>query len=910
MPSNGKQSDHRVCATAEEFALLCWLRLHPDVARTYGIYKCNGMTTLGSMLLQTLQAQGMAVDWYSQLPNDAPGEGLPFACNAAGAQYIKKVGKRPGNRLKKIEERVCAAPLTAAVKRRGGLPKVSFPLLLSLARKKRRRAFSSRGNLLAAPAAVALVERDAVTAFITKRLRCACGGRLAYCRQASEQCGVCASWRFVCERSCKLPPLETSKPLHGDDYLLNSKLNYACVVNAIPFQRLVDCLEMVGSAAPSTTDHYELKHEIEPVQRGQCEHSMAKAHERNVVAGKTDYASVDAGYTSLRNAHGATMGAHAPDGGIVAIVHKRLTDEGATSSQKLEVLCFMALLQCVALAVYSTIIMDGCRELVRPALAALKRVGGDLWHVQKNWYSWAEPAIKQLCARPPVPETDRAELIAVAPVKVPADREGLPKFGKPGPGADELAYAQQRVRDMGGEPAAGDDAKALRATFKALAERSVMTAAERKQQAARDGYLAEVARRKAAASARTAERSSRASAEVDALAWRREFRSLMYYVSMYTLALRGTINADTKAEWTDAERSALWLRIWRRACLQLCLGNVTHATLQELGHPAAKEKTTAFSWKPPGSGFVKLNSFTFEVLDSLVSDPTWNDKLVALIDCRSTAYNESFFHVLRKYCPQKTHYSRFYSLAIYCAVLSWNENVTRPILGGKWVRGKSGPLAKSAGRWFWVPIRAQSTHDWQLEGWELYLASLQPKAPASTAPVQAYWLGWKGEDPPRPVAPAAPAAPATEVPREPIESLKVPGIKQRLSSHGLPTDGKKAILVERLTQFESGDAAAIAAPAPALKISRISYAELTEVTAMDAEGTDGSTAPAGGACAVVQPAYVLPGVYQMPANQLAKRSREAGAPKWTKARQVKAMADISNGREPAPLPHNPKYQKK
>ena len=45
--------------------MLCWLRLHSDVAKTYGIYRCNGKTTLGSMLLQTLQAQGMAVDWYT-----------------------------------------------------------------------------------------------------------------------------------------------------------------------------------------------------------------------------------------------------------------------------------------------------------------------------------------------------------------------------------------------------------------------------------------------------------------------------------------------------------------------------------------------------------------------------------------------------------------------------------------------------------------------------------------------------------------------------------------------------------------------------------------------------------------------------------------------------------------------------
>ena len=107
--------------------------------------------------------------------------------------------------------------VTAKWRKRGGLPKVSFPLLLSLARTKRKRAFSARGNLVGAPTAVAMVERDCITSYVTKQLRCRCGGRLGYCRQASTQVGVGAAWQFVCERSCKLPPMVTGKALHGDD---------------------------------------------------------------------------------------------------------------------------------------------------------------------------------------------------------------------------------------------------------------------------------------------------------------------------------------------------------------------------------------------------------------------------------------------------------------------------------------------------------------------------------------------------------------------------------------------------------------------------------------------------------------------------------------------------------------------
>ena len=89
----------------------------------------------------------------------------------------------------------------AEVKRRGGLPKAHFTLLDVVRRTRRKRAFTSRGNLIGAPAPVAFVERDLVITFITKQLRCSCGGRLAYVRQLSTQVGVCAAWKFTCERA-------------------------------------------------------------------------------------------------------------------------------------------------------------------------------------------------------------------------------------------------------------------------------------------------------------------------------------------------------------------------------------------------------------------------------------------------------------------------------------------------------------------------------------------------------------------------------------------------------------------------------------------------------------------------------------------------------------------------------------
>ena len=45
-----------------------------------------------------------------------------------------------------------------------------------------------------------------------------------------------------------------------------------------------------------------------------------------------------------------------------------------------------------------------------------------------------------------------------------------------------------------------------------------------------------------------------------------------------------------------------------------------------------------------------------------------------------------------------------------------------------------------------------------------------------------------------------------------------------------------------------------------------------------------------------RPVYVLPGAYEMPADQEKKRKREPGEAKWTAACEAKALQDISNGK--------------
>lgn len=160
-------AEHRTSISYEEYSLVSYLRLHPDVSKSFGIKECHGNTRVGSMLRQTLMAQGLREEWYKQLPAEAVS--AMAGTNAHAASFIKKLTRRPGNRLKSVEERLAAlqkdgadtaAPPDAAIKRRGKLPRVTFPLLMSLARVKRKHEFSSRGNRRRPPAAAALIERD------------------------------------------------------------------------------------------------------------------------------------------------------------------------------------------------------------------------------------------------------------------------------------------------------------------------------------------------------------------------------------------------------------------------------------------------------------------------------------------------------------------------------------------------------------------------------------------------------------------------------------------------------------------------------------------------------------------------------------------------------------------------------
>ena len=57
----------------------------------------------------------------------------------------------------------------------------------------------------------------------------------------------------------------------------------------------------------STTDHYKVKQEVEPLLARSAERTMYEAHDANVAAGWFEYLTIDGGYTAPRNAHGCTL---------------------------------------------------------------------------------------------------------------------------------------------------------------------------------------------------------------------------------------------------------------------------------------------------------------------------------------------------------------------------------------------------------------------------------------------------------------------------------------------------------------------------------------------------------------------------------------------------------------------------
>jgi hypothetical protein len=522
---------------------------------------------------------------------------------------------------------------------------------------------------------------------------------------------------------------------------------------------------------------------------------------------------------------------------------------------------------------------------------------------------WAELAIKAHCKRPAKSELDKADNPVVPAVEIPPAR--LEQLGERPRDVKVLEFVAQRVRELGGVPAPDASASQLKAQFGKLARERALTPAEKAQEAARADYLQERARRKEVSKEREGQRAGMAEAEEHAQPWRRDLRSLQRYVAEHTRGLRFEIHPASNVLWTDAQREVEFLRLWRAAGIALILGRSSDETLKLLRHPltdvpgpGSRKKV----WMPPGKGFVKPDSLAFEVLDSIINDPVWDDKLSFLTDGRMTFCNESFFHVLRKWGNKHYHYHRHYALNIWCALLSWNENIDRPILEYVWKGSKSGQLKSSAGRFYKVPIRAPKTAFWIADGWKAYRAwhdAYPFDNPPPQQPVRAFWLGWKGPSPPqrtRIVLRAPPTAHAQTAERE-IGDMKAEELRTELASKGLASDGKVAYLRERVAAARANLDGVRSEEAQKVDQRELQFgspraAEAQRRQCLPAAGSSKDPPPAP----IVQPVFGLPSPYKLPHAQRQRRKPPPkGQKKYTAKRVAEALERLNAGEQPEPL---------
>lgn len=159
MTSRAPPPDTRLACSLDEYALVCYLRLNPAIAKTYGIKECVGKTTVGSMLQQVLEALGMHVNWHKRLPIADTALQQMKAGNAKGSVWIQSLTRRPGAHMKQLKQQPKVAPPPDAAVTKNGRPRASlFPQLKKLSNERRKKSFSTCGNLFAPPSATALVE--------------------------------------------------------------------------------------------------------------------------------------------------------------------------------------------------------------------------------------------------------------------------------------------------------------------------------------------------------------------------------------------------------------------------------------------------------------------------------------------------------------------------------------------------------------------------------------------------------------------------------------------------------------------------------------------------------------------------------------------------------------------------------
>ena len=561
------------------------------------------------------------------------------------------------------------------------------------------------------------VQATAFASFLRSNCSCkACGGDLHLDMASSNQCGVVGQWHVRCSRGAACPHarrvFETSTRLGGEEYALNLRCCHAAVTCGTGWSVLCNQLRAMGMSGVASRFFYAFKAEFEDVVAHAAHTSMARAQEAEDAAAHLEENrvhggcfSVDGGYACGRNAHCCTMPLMATDSmRIIHCEHARRKDPGATSSQGLEKRCFLACLRhplvqrLIKEDRYWQVAMDGAAPLVAAAQAAGLSVAGDGWHFGKNRCKHFKKHVDSWSKLASLTQRER-----------------------------EAKEMQQRTKPKSAKPTVAEGVTPSADQAALLEEWSKYEAYQEAQQQAKQDKAARVEGQKPIKEARKL-----------AWAWERALRSMYRYVFEYTASLRGKINPATGAEWTKGERTAEAVRLYPDACFRLMVGQTTSATLRLLGHPASKtvddfssaESYEKYRWKPPTAGWVVYGSLVWEIMQSWVLNPICLSKFSYYIDNRMTAGCESWMSKMRKYVPKRFHFSRYYMLGVWMAILDHNENITRHVRGERWKRGQT---LRHDGRWYKHKVRDPPTDAWRVQLWEEYRAKVRRRGQAMPA---------------------------------------------------------------------------------------------------------------------------------------------------------------------------------
>mmetsp|Transcript_29028 Transcript_29028/g.72402 ORF Transcript_29028/g.72402 Transcript_29028/m.72402 type:complete len:692 (-) Transcript_29028:19-2094(-) len=639
-------------------------RSQPDAAKKYcPDIRVDGNTAADELLLSMFRKLGGSLTRQRQVPI-ATG-----TRNERGAS-LYALGNKVGRPCREDAIAHAAAQLVGVRWRRYRATKArkqrtTAAASAANAARPKLGTFTARGTVITSAKKCAVVQLEQFQTWLNV-CHCSCGENLRFNVRGSRQIGVAAFWEVQCTGGCAPVPLQTSKSLFGDDFESNYVLQHGSEVCAVKFDHMNDLLRYADFGILSSRDNVSTKEECEQPLAHMAHTSMAYAWEKEMrmdgILEGDRCLLLDDGWNHGRNGSECTQPTlSARTGRLVHLEHSRRSDPGVKSSQQLErdncrKTVSHPLLQ---LKIFNQVSVDGATSTISTLRSAGFRCQGDPWHFVRNRGKHFRAHVMAFAPREAltVREQEARSLSKVERPKqqlsgrvsmltVPSD-ETMPTaeqmrlwLGADAPSDNSdlcAAYAALRLIEHvrtatqalpvpEAEPMPSGVATScvftlpermadlplqayaqqLSALFKLFSRQAVMTPVERKSWAAYDHYTIAQIYADAARAARTARNKDLKQMRLHACAWELALRSVYNSTFAYTAGLRGKTNPATGQIWTDKERTEEAQRLYPEAALSLAAGYTDDEALRTIGHAAAKQKASDYSWTPPAAGYIKV----------------------------------------------------------------------------------------------------------------------------------------------------------------------------------------------------------------------------------------------------------------------------------------------------------------